>query len=117
MELIQALANIMSIPWAFHGATTEGPYCTAQAAIKHLGDVGAALFTMFLAIMTAIPTLCPATLRRNTGRRIVHYMIAFVAVFWLLIIAIPAAIFKDPPLYGSTGYVQCFLSTDGVSRS
>lgn len=106
MELIQSFANILSIPWAFQGVTTEGRYCTAQAVIKHLGDVGAALFTMFLAIMTVIPTIWPATLRRDNNRNIVLYMIAFVVIFWLFIITIPAATFRDPPLYGSTGYVQ-----------
>lgn len=101
MELIQAFSNLMSVRWAFQGATTEGQYCTAQAALKQLGNDGAALFTMFLGIMTVVPTIWPSALMGNKNRKIVLYMIGFVVVFWLLMITIPATTIDH--YYGSTG--------------
>lgn len=101
MELIQALGNVLSVRWAFQGATTEGHYCTAQSALKQIGNDGAALFTMFLAIMTVIPTVWPALLLGRRNRQIVWGMIAFVCVFCLLMIAIPASTIDK--YYGSTG--------------
>lgn len=118
MELIQSFANILSVRWAFQGATTKGHYCTAQAVLKQLGNDGAALFTMFLAIMTVVPTIWPSALRRDQNRKIVLCMIGFVVVFWLLMITIPATVIKSPdrPYYGSTGYVMSNFRTAGSYR-
>jgi hypothetical protein len=76
------------------------------AVLKQLGNDGAALFTMFLAIMTVIPAIWPRALSAETGRRIVLGMVAFVVVFWLFAIAIPATTIKN--YYGSTGYGSFF---------
>ena len=126
MELVQAFANVMSIRWSWQGAATEGTYCTTQgtpcfrlpilshedtsfdnvaylAVLKQVGDDGAALFTMFLAIMTLIPTVRPTTLSPATGQRIVLGIIAFVILFLLLMITIPAKTLDN--YYGPTGYV------------
>src|ERR1700733_5056459 len=64
---------------------------------------------MFLAIMTVIPAIWPNALSLTTGRKIVLGMVAFVIVFWLLMIAIPATTIKK--YYGSTGYVCCTPSS------
>ena len=128
MELVQAFANVMSIRWSWQGAATEGTYCTTQgtpcfrlpilshedtsfdnvaylAVLKQVGDDGAALFTMFLAIMTLIPTIRPTALSPATAQRIVLGMIAFVILFLLLMITIPAKTLDN--YYGPTGYVWC----------
>lgn len=71
------------------------------AVLKQLGNDGAALFTMFLGIMTLVPTMWPSVLMGNRGRRAVLGMIAFVVVFWLFMITIPATTIDH--YYGSTG--------------
>lgn len=114
MELVQAFANILSVRWAFQGATTEGGYCTAQAVLKQLGNDGAALFTMFLGIMTLVPTVWPSVLMGNRGRRAVLGMIAFVVVFWLFMITIPATTIDH--YYGSTG-PWCWIPTSDADGS
>lgn len=101
MELVQAFANIMSVRWAFQGATTQGNYCTAQAALKQLGNDGAALFTMFLAIMTILPVIRPSILPGGGGHKIVWGMVGFVIAFMLIMITIPASTIDH--YYGSTG--------------
>ena len=126
MELVQAFANVMNIRWSWQGAATEGTYCTTQgtpcfclfilsneetsfdnvaylAVLKQVGDDGAALFTMFLAIMTLIPTVQPTALSPATGRIIVLGMTAFVILFLLLMITIPATTLHN--YYGPTGCV------------
>ncbi|KAF8305771.1 hypothetical protein DL93DRAFT_2089256 [Clavulina sp. PMI_390] len=111
MELGQAVANIMSIRWAFQSATTEGHYCTAQAVLKQLTNDGAALFTMFLGIMTVLPTIWPAAMLGDgmrRAKRVVWGMVAFVVVFWLFIITIPATTVDH--YYGSTG-PWCWIPT------
>jgi hypothetical protein len=75
--------------------------------LKQLGNDDAALFTMFLAIMTVIPAIWPSALSAETGRRIVLGMVTFVVVFWLLMITIPATTIDN--YYGSTGYSPIFI--------
>jgi len=71
--------------------------------LKQVGDDGAALFTMFLAIMTLIPTVRPTALSPATGQIIVLGIIAFVVLFLLLMITIPATTLDN--YYGPAGYV------------
>ncbi|KAF9511422.1 hypothetical protein BS47DRAFT_1171749 [Hydnum rufescens UP504] len=40
MDIIQAMGNILTVRWAFNGKVTEGSYCTAQAVLQQIGDVG-----------------------------------------------------------------------------
>jgi len=58
--------------------------------------------------MTVIPAIRPDALSLVTGRKIVLGMIAFVIIFWLLMIAIPATTIKG--YYGSTG-PWCWIPT------
>jgi hypothetical protein len=69
-------------------------------AVKQIGNDGAALFTMFLAIMTLLGTV-KQSLVFNQGHNIVWGMIAFVCVFWALMTGIPAA--TIPNFFVSTG--------------
>jgi len=134
MELLQAFTNIMSVRWGWQGATTEGRYCTVQgkfavassrffvpwssthsrgifcydlAVLKQVGNDGAALFTMFLAIMTVLPTIRQTALSDGKGRKVVLGMMTFVVVFWLLLITVPAITIDN--YYGSTGCVPSRL--------
>src|ERR1700733_12413970 len=102
MELVQAFANVMSVRWSWQGVATEGTYCTTQgtlflpshsvketsfdnvaylAVLKQVGNDGAALFTMFLAIMTLIPAVRRTALSPATGQSVVLGMVAFVILF------------------------------------
>jgi hypothetical protein len=78
-------------------------YLFSAAALKEIGDDGAALFTMFLGIMTVLPILCPRYASGRRGRLIVLAMVAFVVVFMLTMVLIPGKVI--PQYYGSTGCV------------
>lgn len=71
------------------------------AVIKQVGDDGAALFTMFIAVMTVLPTIRPTLLMGDRGRKIVWGMIVFVCLFFLLMIGVPAWTIDE--YFGSTG--------------
>ncbi|KAK7694910.1 hypothetical protein QCA50_002098 [Cerrena zonata] len=42
-ELIQAVGGIINVRWIKDATVTNGPMCTAQGALKQVGDVGVAL--------------------------------------------------------------------------
>jgi len=42
-DFIQAIGGVMDAVWVDKGHVQEGPYCTAQGAMKQAGDVGVAL--------------------------------------------------------------------------
>jgi hypothetical protein len=87
-------------PVTAHGVLS----CCDLAVLKQVGNDGAALFTMFLAIMTVIPTIRPMALTGGKGRKVVLGMVAFVVAFWLLMITVPATTINN--YYGSTGYAR-----------
>ncbi|KAI9446841.1 hypothetical protein H4582DRAFT_613174 [Lactarius indigo] len=56
-DLVQAVGGLMNIKWAIDASVQPGSFCSAQGAIKHLSDVGAALSTLIISLYT-LRTLC-----------------------------------------------------------
>ncbi|KAF9514277.1 hypothetical protein BS47DRAFT_1343219 [Hydnum rufescens UP504] len=101
MDSIQAMGNILSARWAFHGKVTEGSYCTAQAVLKQIGNDGVSWFTIAIAVMTFVQTMFPGKLNRSQARGLAAAMIIFISLFLFLMITIPAT--TIPRYYGNTG--------------
>ncbi len=54
----------MSLKWAHDGAVRSGPFCTAQAAIKQLGNLSSALWAIVIAIHVFITIFWERKCRR-----------------------------------------------------
>ncbi|KAF9503053.1 hypothetical protein BS47DRAFT_895225 [Hydnum rufescens UP504] len=79
MDSVQALAGILAARWAFYGKVTEGSYCTTQAVLQQIGDVGVSWFTIAIAVMTFLQTMFPGKLSRSQARRLAVAMIALIS--------------------------------------
>ncbi|KAL0956220.1 hypothetical protein HGRIS_002376 [Hohenbuehelia grisea] len=51
-NLLQAIASLMNATWIRRGGVNFGNACTVQGALKHISDVGIALWTLVIAINT-----------------------------------------------------------------
>ncbi|KAF8320617.1 uncharacterized protein EI90DRAFT_3080787 [Cantharellus anzutake] len=114
IDVIGGVGNILSVRWAFTGEVVEGPYCTAQAALKQIGGNGVAWFTMAIAILTYLQVVHWSWVGERGAKIFATGSICFITVFIILIIAIPASIFH--PYYGEAGPWCWIRNGSGASR-
>ncbi|KAF9516444.1 hypothetical protein BS47DRAFT_1390700 [Hydnum rufescens UP504] len=93
---IQSGVGILNARWTFDGVVTQGSWCTSK-----VGDVGAAWFTIAIAIMT-FRTIFPALLSQSQARRLAGAMSIFISLFLFLMITITST--TIPHYYGGAGY-------------
>ncbi|KAF8068761.1 hypothetical protein FPV67DRAFT_1652217 [Lyophyllum atratum] len=102
-ELVQAVGGLLNIQWVIDGAVTEGSLCTAQGALKQLGDVSVA----FMSLCIAFQTFSVLILRWHAPVSASKYIIAVVFLFIALMQGISVATrthSSKGPYYGNTGF-------------
>ncbi|KAI0259228.1 hypothetical protein BC834DRAFT_641977 [Gloeopeniophorella convolvens] len=109
-DLLQAIGSIMNSAWVRQHAVTFGGLCTAQGAIKHIADVGIALWSLIIAVRTFWVLFLRIPIKH-------HLMWVTLVGSWSLIGAIiiagPATINvnKSGPFYGISGD-WCWISSE-----
>ncbi|KAN0141394.1 hypothetical protein V8E53_001150 [Lactarius tabidus] len=111
-DLLQAVGGLMNIKWATDGSVQSGSFCSAQGAIKHLSDVGAALSTLLISLYT-LRTLCFSRVMLQPGeeekarKKSLHRSLVVVAFLWsavFLIVAVNIDTNGAHRFYGPAGY-------------
>jgi len=105
-ELIQAIGGIMNIKWAAQAVITQGPYCTAQGALKQIGDTGVALISLTI----AVHTFCVLIFHWRSSPMNALLIIGLIWVFIALIVGITFAIHRGQVYYGDTEY-WCWITS------
>ncbi|ETW87365.1 hypothetical protein HETIRDRAFT_431723 [Heterobasidion irregulare TC 32-1] len=98
------------ISWTYSiQRVTEGPFCTAQGIMKHVGDVGTALSTLTITVYTFIVL----AFRWKPYRRPRSYLVAVVIVwiFIILAVAINIGVNGANRFYGNTGS-WCWIAAE-----
>ncbi|KAF8328087.1 uncharacterized protein EI90DRAFT_3065536 [Cantharellus anzutake] len=101
------ISNILSIKWALAGEVTEGPYCTTQAVLKHIGNQGVALYSIAIAVLTYLQVFHSKWLGKRGAKTFAALSVCFITIFITLIVIIPSSIIR--PFYGNTG-MWCWIS-------
>ncbi|KAI0075355.1 hypothetical protein K474DRAFT_1646647 [Panus rudis PR-1116 ss-1] len=114
-DIMQAIGSIINSQWVQQGAVEFRGLCTSQGAIKHLADVGSAIWSLII----AAHTFWVLFLRLDTRR---YILIATLVGGWslvgLIVLAGPAILVRadGAPFYGISGY-WCWISNHyGVPR-
>ncbi|EIN14108.1 hypothetical protein PUNSTDRAFT_129749 [Punctularia strigosozonata HHB-11173 SS5] len=106
-ELVQAVGGILNVNWILQKSVVEGSYCSAQGALKQLGDVGAALANLAICIHTFAVIVCEWRPDASRSSLIPLTVVPSIWVFITLIVVIAAAI--HPGYYANTG-LWCWIS-------
>ncbi|KAF5359273.1 hypothetical protein D9756_003073 [Leucocoprinus leucothites] len=106
-ELIQALGGLLNMRWVVDGFITEGSLCEAQGHLKQIGDVGVALFSLFI----AFDTFFMLVFSWRASRAVSLGGLIGICLFIVLVVAIGSGINhgKSPAYIGNTGY-WCWIS-------
>ncbi|KII93804.1 hypothetical protein PLICRDRAFT_405927 [Plicaturopsis crispa FD-325 SS-3] len=105
-DLIQAIGGILNAKWLLDDRVTEGALCTAQGALKQVGDVGVALSSVIIAVHTLSILVFRYEPRPSTA-------IIVLSAVWItigLIIGVSFATHKGQTYYGDTQY-WCWITT------
>ncbi|KAG8984525.1 hypothetical protein FRB94_006665 [Tulasnella sp. JGI-2019a] len=104
-DIIQSAGHVMHIAWIQQAGVISGPYCTAQGAIQHVGNVGVALTTLAI----GVTSFAVVVLRwKNSASRTIPILIhTGIIVLLILFTVIPAQ--TRPEFYAPTGY-WCWIS-------
>ncbi|KAH9048062.1 hypothetical protein EDB84DRAFT_1459112 [Lactarius hengduanensis] len=111
-DLVQAVGGLMNIKWAIDASVQPGSFCSAQGAIKHLSDVGAALSTLIISLYT-LRTLCFSKIilqpdeEEKEQKKTLHRSFVVVACLWSavgLLVAVNIAANGVYRFYGPAGY-------------
>jgi hypothetical protein len=104
-DTIQALGSLMNVKWVDDSRVTEGDYCTAQGAIKQVGDVAVALSSLAIAIDTFAVLFY--RWRRPESRILPVTVIILIWSFIVLDVSIGYS--THTHYYGNTGY-WCWIT-------
>ncbi|CAL1695298.1 unnamed protein product [Somion occarium] len=113
-DLVQAVGGIINIQWISDAAVTDGPLCTAQGALKQLGDVGVALASLAIAIHTF--SVIVFKWRPSSKPIIAFTVLSVIWLFLILIVSISFATHKGRTYYGNTQYWCWITSAYPVQR-
>ncbi|KAI0029375.1 hypothetical protein K488DRAFT_88794 [Vararia minispora EC-137] len=116
----------MSANWIKKSEVVEGTLCTAQAVIKHLADVGIAVWVFVIAVTTVSklwsPLCEPHPDHKIFGRPVAHRVVTKWATFtsaWLFVIVMivlgvaVANVQEHGPYYGVSGDL-CWITNNYV---
>jgi len=108
----------MNIKWAMDASVRPGSFCSAQGAIKHLSDIGAALSTLLISLYT-LRTICfPRVIlnpdeEEEARKKNLRRSLVVVAFLWSvvgLIVVINIDVNGAHRFYGPTGY-WCWIQS------
>jgi FtsH-binding integral membrane protein len=92
-NVLSSVGYTMSLKWAHTGAVRTGRYCTAQAAIKQLGNLSSALWAIAIALHVFITIFWERKCRRFVAPTVV--VVVWVLIFFMVVIISPVGIAKD----------------------
>jgi len=104
----------------------QGSFCSAQGAIKHLSDVGAALSTLIIAIYTLVVLCFPKAtnddndIDQNSSGKGLRWILGILACVWILtglLVGINIAANGMYDFYGPTGFWCWILPEYSVQRT
>ncbi|CAL1708224.1 unnamed protein product [Somion occarium] len=107
-DLMQAIGSIMNAEWYMKNAVEFNTMCVAQGAIKHVADVGTAIWSLII----ALHTFWILFLRLETRRYILIFtLVGGWSAVGTIVIAGPAALntTHNGPFFGISGY-WCWIS-------
>ncbi|KAG8954536.1 hypothetical protein FRC03_011444, partial [Tulasnella sp. 419] len=100
-DIFRAIGHIMGIAWVAKAGIMPSASCTVEAALRHVGAVGEALFTLSIAVYTFLVIF----LRWNIPnvRWLPLAVNGAIVVFLILMVSISVSIHRDPFFYGPAG--------------
>jgi hypothetical protein len=84
-NILSSVGYIMSLKWANDGVVRTGPYCTAQAAIKQLGNLSSALWAIVIAMHVFITIFWERKCRRFVAPTV-------AVIIWALVLLMVTAV-------------------------
>ncbi|EPQ60547.1 hypothetical protein GLOTRDRAFT_135219 [Gloeophyllum trabeum ATCC 11539] len=107
-DLIQAIGGIMDIRWIVKSNVEGGSFCTAQGALKQIGDVGVALASMAIAFHTF--AVLVFRWRPDASPKVAFAILGAIWTFIALIIGLGLGTHKGEDYYGNTQY-WCWITS------
>ncbi|KAI0256435.1 hypothetical protein BJV78DRAFT_1278922 [Lactifluus subvellereus] len=109
-DVLQAIGSIITSAWIRDEAVVYGSLCTAQGVIKHMADVGIAIWSSVIATRTFLVLFLRFPVKRHVMWVV---LIGNWSFLFAIVIAGPATamIQNDGPYYGIAGY-WCWISAD-----
>ncbi|TFK56974.1 hypothetical protein OE88DRAFT_1730405 [Heliocybe sulcata] len=108
-DLIQAIGGMMDIRWIVKSNVEVGPFCTAQGALKQIGDVGVAMASMAIAFHTF--SVLVFRWRPDASPKIAFVVLGFIWAFIALTVGLGLGTHKGEDYYGDTQY-WCWITSD-----
>jgi len=104
-DLTASVGGLLNIKWVVDAQVTEGSCCTAQGALKQIGDVGVALTSLTI----AIHTMCVIALRWGCPPKTGAVVVVFTWIFVGLLVGVSAVIHRHHNYFGDTQY-WCWIT-------
>ncbi|KAH8835659.1 hypothetical protein DL96DRAFT_1575105 [Flagelloscypha sp. PMI_526] len=112
-DLIQALGSVLNIQWIKDSSVEENSVCTAQGALKQVGDVAVAMSTLVIAVHTARVLIFKISFPSIVPKLVVLAIWVFTALMLSVGFGLHHA--QDIQFYGNTGY-WCWITEDYPSE-
>ncbi|KZV81817.1 hypothetical protein EXIGLDRAFT_779314 [Exidia glandulosa HHB12029] len=106
-DTIQGLGGFMDLKWVSQGNVTGGAFCTAQGALKQVGDVGVALSILAITVHTFLVLFFHWTPPESPRMAIVVLTLDWL--FITLLVSIGYALHGRHEYYGITG-LWCWIT-------
>jgi len=92
-ELIQGLGHIVSMKWVIEGEVNTGTFCTAQGVLQQLGETGAAIATLAIAVQTFVTIWW----LKNPSKLVALISVGMLWLFVIVFVAVEFAVNTNPP--------------------
>ncbi|KZV80574.1 hypothetical protein EXIGLDRAFT_780809 [Exidia glandulosa HHB12029] len=106
-DTIQGLGGFMDLKWVSQGNVTGGAFCTAQGALKQVGDVGVALSILAITVHTFLVLFFHWTPPESPRMAIIVLTLDWL--FITLLVSIGYALHGRHEYYGITG-LWCWIT-------
>lgn len=109
-DLIQAIASIMNARWLQLGGVQQGDFCTTQAVLKQVSDVGSAIWSLVVSVQTFSLLFFQLHSPRWVGWVVLGFSNGLVVMFAFL----GPAVYKTKAqgdFYGISGY-WCWITAE-----
>jgi len=110
-DLVHAVGVMFNLKWAAEGNITEGPFCTSQAVLLQIGNLGTALSSLAI----TVDTFFILVLFRRPGGYTSKMVIVATWVCVGLVVGIPLIVHKPEIYYGDTDF-WCWIDADYIAE-
>lgn len=109
-DLIQAIASIMNARWLQLGGVQKGDFCTTQAVLKQVSDVGSAIWSL----VVSAQTFCLLFFQLHSPRWVGWVVLGFSNGLVVMFAFLGPAIYRTEAkgdFYGISGY-WCWITAE-----